>query len=209
LERELQRTRQLIDAARAGAREAYDELLRLHRAFLERQLHGRLPAALKGRVEASDVIQEALIDAVRHFDRFEYRGRGSFGRWLARILDNRARMTIEFHLRARKRSALREVALERSGLASTAPSRTAPATSATSPPSAAAKREANQRIARGLALLPADHAEVIRRIKHDGQSLAEAAQAMHRSQGATKKLLARALVGLRHVLREGERGSRS
>src|SRR5262245_37975510 len=112
---ELERTRKLIEEARAGKREAYEELLRTYRADLERRLRGHVSPQLGQRVDSSDVIQEAVIDAVKGFDSFEYRGQGSFRAWLGRILENRLRMDVHFHVGRERRSVRREVRLAQTG----------------------------------------------------------------------------------------------
>jgi RNA polymerase sigma-70 factor (ECF subfamily) len=194
---ELERTRLLIAEARAGRREAYDALFAKYRGDLSRALARRFPAELRRRVDVSDVIQETLVDAVRGFDGFEWRGAGSFRGWLARIAENRLRMTLAYHTRRARRDIGREgrdVSANASSLAD-----------ATTPSAAAAAGEQDERIARALAGLAPDHAEVIRRVKQDGESLAQAAAAMKRSENAVRKLLARALLELGERLAERAR----
>ena len=142
MDAELERTRSLINDARAGRREAYEALFALYRADLSRVVERRFPEQLRSRVEVSDVVQESLVDAVKGFDGFEYRGRGSFRRWLASIAENRLRMTFNFHARSSRRELARERPLEatRSGAAVSA------VADATSPSSAAAASDEHARI---------------------------------------------------------------
>jgi RNA polymerase sigma-70 factor (ECF subfamily) len=199
---ELERTRELIDAARAGEQAACEELFRLHRAELSRKLRGRVPAELRRRVEDSDVLQSALADAVRAFDTFEYQGRGSFRRWLARILENRLRMDFNFHVARERRSARREVRL--AGPDATGASvGFSPAADITSPSQAAAASEQRAAIEGALAKLSEDHRHVIRLVRLEGRSLADAARELGRTENAAKKLLARALLELSSALRPG------
>jgi len=202
---DIEHTRSLIEEARAGKRAAYEELFKTYRDGMSRQLGGKIPDPIRDRVEASDVVQEALIDAVSHFDSFRYQGPGSFRRWLARILQNRLRMTIRFHLQRKKRSPRREV-----------PIRTAESTSGTSsrlggvtleariasPESVAAVRERREIIEKTLRDLPSDYREVIRLVKLEEKSLANAAEKLGRSENAVKKLLARALLRYGEALKE-------
>ncbi|MEW6744452.1 MAG: sigma-70 family RNA polymerase sigma factor [Planctomycetota bacterium] len=201
---EFESTRRLIEAARAGRQEAYELLFQTYRKELERRVQGRFPAKLQHRLEASDVVQDALTDAVRHFESFRYRGKRSFRNWLLRILENRIRMAVNFHLVRRRRDSGREVPLPDTSPAESKPSGPVLAASVTSPSDAAARRERQERLEQALNVLPRDYGEVIRRVRIQGQSLAEAAEAMGRSQNAIKKLLARALLRLRESLREEE-----
>ena len=192
---ELERTAKLIQAARAGRRDAYEELFAAYRGDLERAMKHRLRPGASPRFDASDVVQETLADAVAHFVSFEHRGPGSFRRWLVRILENRLKMTLQRES-AEMRDRAREV-----GLTSAAQGSIAEA-SATSPSAAAAKGEDRERIQRVLARLPRDHAEVIRLVKLRERSIAQVAHAMGRTENAVKKLLARALLSLRDELRD-------
>lgn len=198
---ELERTRQLIEAARAGKREAYEELFCTYREDLARRLRGRMPAELERRVDASDVIQEALVDAVKAFESFEYRGEGSFRAWLGRILENRLRMDFNFHLAREKRSARRETPLAQSGRSESGAQGALPPGDLTSPSNAAVGREERERLERALACMPEDHRSVIRALKFQGKSLAEVSHEMGRTENAVKKLLARALLSLSAALK--------
>jgi RNA polymerase sigma-70 factor (ECF subfamily) len=194
MDAEFEETRRLVEAARAGRREAYERLFATYRAELEREI-GRHPA-LPGP-DRSDLVQDALVDAVRAFERFEPRGPGSFGRWLAKILQNRVRASRR-ERRRDKRDVRREVRAE--ALAATSEPEVLPAASITSPSGGAARREENEQVLRALEHLAPDHREVIRLVKLEELSIDEVAARMGRSANAVKKLLARALVELRGVL---------
>jgi RNA polymerase sigma-70 factor (ECF subfamily) len=181
------RTRRLVQEARAGCREAFDELFSSQRPRLERALRGRVPRALAPRVDVSDIVQAALLDAYRGLERFEDRGEGSFVRWLRRVAENRLRMELGRHLGRARRELGREVSPERS---------LERAASVTSPSSAAGRGERGEIVARALARLHPDHREVLRCVRVEGRSIAEAARAMGRSENAVKKLLARASLEL-------------
>jgi len=197
---ELERTRRLIEEARAGRREAYEELFRIYSEELGARVQ-RLALPRGPRVAASDVIQETLVDAVRGFEAFEPRGPGSFRGWLGRILDNRVRMLANT-LHAQKRDARREVNLRTGELSSSDAHDPTPslAGSGTSPSGAAAIGERGEALERALAKLSRDHQEVLRLIKLHEHSIAETARTMGRSENAVKKLLARALLELRTAL---------
>jgi RNA polymerase sigma-70 factor (ECF subfamily) len=76
----------LIPAAKAGDLTAFQELSRRHTDKLHRRIY-----RLTGNWEdAEDVVQEALLRAFLHLNRFE--GRSAFSTWLTRIAINSALM---------------------------------------------------------------------------------------------------------------------
>jgi RNA polymerase sigma-70 factor (subfamily 1) len=166
-----------------------------------------MPPELERRLDSSDVIQEALCDAVKHFEQFEYRGEGSFRAWLGRILQNRVRMEFNFHLAREKRSARREVALPQAGPSESGVQGWTMPAEGTSPSNAASLREERERLQRALAGLPEDYRTVIRAVKLEGKGLAEVAAEMGRSENAVKKLLARALLRSSEALKDGGAGA--
>lgn len=190
MDREIEKTRHLVQEARAGRAGAWTELLQAHEGTLRRRLERHFPSTLRPVVDPSDVIQDTLIDAVRGFDRFEYRGPGSLRAWLERVLDNRLQMVIRHRARASQSPQPPET-LHASGISSPG----------TSPAAASSREERRRRLLEKVDDMPADYREVIRRIKLEGQSVSQAASAMGRSENAVKKLLARALLRLATDLR--------
>lgn len=73
---------ELVAAHRGGDRKAFDELVRRHSPRMWSVAVG----VLKGRQDAEDAVQEALVAAYRRFD--GYRGDAAVGTWLHRILVN-------------------------------------------------------------------------------------------------------------------------
>ncbi len=191
-------TQALLGRARAGDKEAFAQLLEVHGKRLRRSARARLPPSLRGRIDASDVVQDALLDAVQHFDQFEDRGRHSFRGWLSQLLRNRLLMTVQHFLGRRKRDVRRETrradqsGSHGSGLALVSPQ--------SSPSVRAMRHEQHDLLDRALATLPKDYAEVLRLVRIEEQGIAQAAAAMGRSENAVKKLLARALIALEEAL---------
>ena len=58
-------TEQLIQRAQAGDDSAAQELLMMYRERLRRMIAVRIDSRLSARIDPSDVVQEALIDASR------------------------------------------------------------------------------------------------------------------------------------------------
>ena len=78
-------TSELLPRARGGDRMAQQELFDRFAPILQRLLHARLPAHVRGLLETEDLVQEVYSRTLAHLDRFEYRGPGSFWSYLRRV----------------------------------------------------------------------------------------------------------------------------
>ena len=58
----------LVERLRAGDRQALTDLFQRHRDRLRRMVELRMDARLQGRVDASDVLQDAFLDAATQLD---------------------------------------------------------------------------------------------------------------------------------------------
>lgn len=86
---EFTRTRADLARWRAGDVAAFDELWRRYHPALEVLIAGRIragvPAALRVRLEADDVVQEVAATVFAKLGEFEYRGPGSVLAWMSVI----------------------------------------------------------------------------------------------------------------------------
>ncbi len=67
-------TQELAQRARAGDREAFEELIRPLRSRLEDQVRARMGERVKASVEAEEVVQETLLKAYESIERLEWQG---------------------------------------------------------------------------------------------------------------------------------------
>jgi len=81
----------LLNRARAGDEAALDLLCRRYIPRLENWAAGRLPAAARDLRDTADVVQEALIKAIRNLDRFEFRNDAALLVYLRHAVMNRIR----------------------------------------------------------------------------------------------------------------------
>lgn len=88
--------RALVEAAAAGSREAFDELICRHQTAILNLIR----ALVAGTADSDDLAQEAFVRAWKGLRRF--RGDSSFRTWLCRVAINVARTE-----RARQRNVLR------------------------------------------------------------------------------------------------------
>src|SRR5262249_3555643 len=107
----------LLEQARAGDQGALNELFALYRARLKRMVELRLDRRLQARIDASDVVQEAYVDAVRRLE--EYLGEPSWYPlflWLRLVVGERLLKLHRQHLGTQMRDAGLEVSIYRGAL---------------------------------------------------------------------------------------------
>jgi RNA polymerase sigma-70 factor (ECF subfamily) len=102
---------QLLTRAAAGEAAAFDELLRQNRQRLKQMVHVQLDARLQARVDPSDVVQDAMIEAARRFTAYLSERPLPFYPWLRQIALDRIGRVHRNHLRIARRDVRRETAL--------------------------------------------------------------------------------------------------
>jgi RNA polymerase sigma-70 factor (ECF subfamily) len=180
----------LIERARAGDEAAIDLLCRQNEHAVRQRLLQRLPARLHKRISVSDVVQEALMTAVRRLREDQLPFEGSFRNWLLGIADFKAREAARFHLGTAKRAL--DAELSTPHRPDTEALRQAPGSASSGP----MRAESRQQIDAGLAGLPEDYRRVIELVHRHGCTTAEAGEHMDRSPEAARKLYARAIAAL-------------
>lgn len=109
--RDSDETLALLEQVRAGSAEAADALFTRHRAALRRFVELRLDPRLRGRADASDVVQETQLEAFRRMPEYLRRRPMPFRLWLLRTAYERLLKLRRFHVSAGRRAVGREVAL--------------------------------------------------------------------------------------------------
>ncbi len=114
-------TVELLNQARQGEPEAVDRLLARHRAALRRIVDLRLDPALARRVDASDIVQDALLEASRRLKDYLQTSSPSppmpFHLWLRQIALDRIIDAHRRHRQAQRRSIERERPMQGAALA--------------------------------------------------------------------------------------------
>jgi RNA polymerase sigma-70 factor, ECF subfamily len=182
----------LLDRARAGDREALGALLAHYHQYLRLLGQKLIGAALSARLDPSDLVQEAFLEAHRDFARFTGSSEGEFLTWLRRILVRNLIDGVR-HQKARLRNHRRQVSLESLLEKSSQSLHDALAATATSPSAAAARGERAVLLTKALAGLPAEYRDVIMLRNLEGLRFNEVAARMERSPGAVRMLWARAI----------------
>ena len=81
----------LIDRARAGDREALEELFARHVPRLRKWATGRMPRWARDIADTTDLIHDTVLDTLKHISRFEHRGDGALQAYLRQAVVNRIR----------------------------------------------------------------------------------------------------------------------
>lgn len=176
----------VIQRAQGGERRALNELTRLIRPQVERQL-ARYPVSDEDRL---DLVQSTLLQVVRTLGSF--RGDSSFTTWLFRVTANEALMLMRSQRRQRAR-VVEGLDFEELGLLPTVRS-----TVTEDDAASLAEREAHVREALGE--LPEDYRDVVVAHYHEDLGLQEIARKLAVSESAVRSRLHRARVRLRAIL---------
>jgi RNA polymerase sigma-70 factor (ECF subfamily) len=102
---------ELLRRATAGDQDALAEAFGHFRGRLQRMVQVRLDRRLQGRVDPSDVLQEAYLDLARRAPEFLARPSLPFFLWLRLLTGQRLRVIHRRHLGAKMRDVGQEVAL--------------------------------------------------------------------------------------------------
>jgi RNA polymerase sigma-70 factor (ECF subfamily) len=190
-------TEVLLRRIRAGDRQALDELLAGHRDFLRRFVELRIDARLRARVDPSDVVQEANLDACRRIGEFLDRNPMPFRLWLRQTAYERLLKLRRRHLGAAMRAAGREVGLPDGSSVALARRLFAPDST---PSQKAARVEEAGRVEEAIGRLPAADREVLLMRNVEGLSHAEIGCLLGIDEAAARKRYGRALLRLRKGL---------
>jgi RNA polymerase sigma-70 factor (ECF subfamily) len=95
---------------------AVGELFDLHRDRLRRMIRVRLDHRLQGRLDASDVLQEAYLEFARSFPAYVRKPGVPFYMWLRHITGRKMQALHRQHLGTHVRDAGREISLHRGAL---------------------------------------------------------------------------------------------
>lgn len=190
----------LLLLAQAGDSAALGVLLEKYRSYLALLARLQIGRRLQGKVDASDVVQDAFLKAHRDFAMFRGTSEKEWTAWLRQILvANLAQLVRHYHGTQRRDLALeRRLTLELDQ-SSQALERSLCAAQS-SPSQQAARREQSVLLADALEQLAPAYREVIILSHLEGLAFAEVARRMGRTVDSVKHLWARALDKLRKVL---------
>lgn len=192
----------LVARVAAGDREAIVELLARYRARLRRMVALRLDPRLQGRVDASDVIQEGYLDAIKRLDEYIRDPSVSFYIWLRFLVGQRMAECHRRHLSRPGRDVGREVSIYRGALPGVSTGALAARLlgKLTSPSQAAVRAERKLQLQKALNRMDPIDREVLVLRHYEQMSNGDAAAALGLDGSAASKRYTRALERLASIL---------
>ncbi len=184
----------LFGQVTAGDRGALEPLLARYLPQLRAYVHVRLRGELRAREASMDVVQSVCRQVLAAREQFTFRGEERFRAWLFTAALNKVREKHRRHHGQRRDVAREERALDHEPVSAAA--------WLVTPSQDAVGRETAAAIESALAALTEDHREVITLARIVRLPHRVIAEVMERSEEATRKLLARALLALAEQLEE-------
>lgn len=188
---ETDETKGLVERAQGGDAVALNELFTRYHGTMVQLARQKIGARLRSKEDADDLAQTTFREATRDFQRYQYRGDGSFLRWLVQILQNKIRDKAEYY-----GATKRDVTRERSDEVPTGDSeelrRHDPVSKDLSVTQVIAREEEFKILGEALESLSDDHRTAITLVFFQGLTLREAGEKMGRTEDAVRMLLRRA-----------------
>jgi RNA polymerase sigma-70 factor, ECF subfamily len=195
-------TSQLLDQVRRGESAAVERLLTVHREPLRRMVGMRLDPALAQRVDASDIVQDVLLEASRRLADYLKDPGMPFHLWLRHIARDHIIDAHRRHRQAQRRSLDRERPLVPAGLGD--PSSLDLAArfidQELTPATAAIRQELQERLHAALLELGEDDREVLLMRHFEQLSNQDVAAALDLTEAAASMRYLRAVRRLRDLL---------
>ena len=194
----------LLDQVRRGDGAAVNRLLDRHRAAIRRMIDRRMDRVVQRRVDASDIVQDVLVEANRRLGDYLANPTMPFQLWLRHMARDRLIDAHRRHRVAAARSIDREVPLAGSDPDD---SRAGPAANVAdrelTPAAAATWHELERRFATAVDALADDDRQIVLLKHFEHLSTAEAAEALGISKPAAGMRYLRAMRRLRLLLEPG------
>jgi RNA polymerase sigma-70 factor, ECF subfamily len=198
-----EQTDALLNEARDDKSGALDKLLDGFREPLRRVIHLRLDPVLARRVDASDIVQDVLIEATQRLREYLKNPVMPFPLWLRHLAQDRIIDTHRRHRLAQRRSVDREQAIVKPAWADDESSANLVAQlidSERTPASEAIQQELAQRLTSAIDQLADDDREIILMRHTEAMSNQDVAKSLGLTEAAASMRYLRSLRRLRQVL---------
>jgi RNA polymerase sigma-70 factor (ECF subfamily) len=194
-----------LELARQGEAAAVEQLLQDHRPALRRMIDLRLDPMLARRVDASDIVQDVLLEASRRLADYLKNPTMPFHLWLRHLAKDHVIDAHRKHRLAKRRSVDREQSI-RPALAEDSSLDLAAQLfdSELTPASAAIRQEMQRRLANALGEMDEDDREMILMRHFEQLANQEVATLLELTEAAASMRYLRALRRLRALLTEGK-----
>jgi len=184
-----------LSAARHGSSAALGMLLELFRVELLELADGELGAKIGSKTSASDIVQEALLDAVADFSQFDGMTGEDLRAWLRQIVHHRSVDAGRWYRQSEKRDLARERPISdrlEAELATPDPS----------PSAQLALDETAQRLRDAVSNLPEPHRTILWLRHRDGKTFDEIGAHLDCSPFRARRAWCHALLMLQRELKE-------
>lgn len=194
----------LLDRAAGGDDAAMSELFHVHRERLKKMVRMRLNRQLFGRVDDSDILQDAHLEAARRLPEYLKDPRTPFFLWLRKITSQKLIDVHRRHLGAQGRDARLEVSLHRGRMpmASSISLAAQLLGRLTSPSHAALRAETRLLLQDALGQMDENDREILSMRHYEDLTNREVADELGIEPAAATKRYVRALQRLQHILKE-------
>lgn len=187
-----------LQAARDGSESALGDLLGRYRKLLKMLVRTQLHGPMQAKADASDVVQDTLMNAVKGFASFQGVTESSLIAWLRTILACQLANLYRHHYAGRRSIQLEQrldAQLHQSSMALQGALQTD-----SSPSQQAANEEQLVALADAIESLPEHYRTVILLRYVRGQQFSDIAEHMGRSRDGVRKLWVRALAQLKKAM---------
>ena len=192
----------LLNKARDGDDAARDELFDKCRNYVNFVARTQVESWLQAKVDASDLVQQTLLEAHRGLDGFRGNTEDEWLAWLRRILTNNTTDFVRRYKGAEKRRATKEVPLQMPMGDNSQDFFFEPSADIESPSQIVMQHEREILLADAIAQLSEDHQEVVMLRNVQKLPFDEVARRMDRTRPAVQMLWMRALKRLEQILKE-------
>ncbi|HVK09865.1 MAG TPA: sigma-70 family RNA polymerase sigma factor [Gemmataceae bacterium] len=198
-------TRRMLDEARTGEPAAVERLFGEFREPLRKVIDLRLDPVLARRVDASDIVQDVLLEANQRLTEYLKAPNMPFHLWLRHLAQDRIIDTHRRHRQAQRRSIDREQAIQRPAWTDESSVQLVAqlVDAEQTPASAAIHQELQRRLSDALGQLGDDDRDIILMRHHEQLSNQDVAAALGLTEAAASMRYLRALRKLRGVLLPG------
>lgn len=187
---------ELIQSAREGDDTALNEIWRQLRSYLLIFADQRLDEGLKGKLDASDVVQQSLLEAHRDFLEFHGESESELKSWISRLVVHNLMDAGRRFRQSQQRSVNREVAL-------TVETEFSLVKSSISASSILRRRETDDELLRAVSELPERSQQILELRHRMGMSHAEIGRELGMTEVAARKLWSRIVEELQERLASG------
>ncbi len=190
----------LLTRAREGDAAARDAIFDKCRNYVRVIANTQVEGWMRAKVDASDLVQQTLLEAHRGFDNFRGNTEAEWLGWLKTILSHNTQDFIRRYKGTAKRQANREVRLHQGSPNMSNSFQIDPSAHIETPSQLMMQREREVLVADAISKLPEDYQDVIMLRNLQRLPFDEIALRMERSRSATQMLWMRALKKLKEEL---------